>query len=230
MDLSWSSIAIIALSFVIAFYLYHLTSLDLIIQDYLYNFQTKQWLINRREPTLRWIFYSAPKRALITFAAINLVLFALSYKIKSLAHNRWAFLYVTLCLTIVPIIISLLKDVTAVDCPWDLTRYGGYATYVKPLQSYPEPMIPIKIGKCFPGGHASGGFALFSLFFISRKRLYKIIGFLIPIVCGGILSVYQMLKGAHFLSHNIATLFIAWTLCSILYKLAFYLERRFVLQ
>jgi len=38
------------------------------------------------------------------------------------------------------------------------------------------------------------------------------------------MGIYQMLKGAHYLSHNLATFFIALILCSVIYKIMFSLR------
>lgn len=60
-------------------------------------------------------------------------------------------------------------------------------------------------GRCFPGGHASSGFAVMALFFLfypQRPRLAWCCW------CGGIalgmlMGFGQIMRGAHFLTHNL---------------------------
>src|SRR5205085_2655869 len=52
-------------------------------------------------------------------------------------------LYLLLCLATGPALVALLKHYSAVDCPWDLPRYGAT-----------EPGG----GRCFPSGHSSAAF------------------------------------------------------------------------
>jgi len=65
------------------------------------------------------------------------------------------------------IVVNLMKGVIGMHCPWDLNMFGGRFDY-QPLwlaASQPEP------GRCFPAGHASIGYAWFSLFFLPTQRL-----------------------------------------------------------
>jgi len=121
-------------------------------------------------------------------------------------------------MALIPLTISSLKSLTNVYCPWDLARYGGDAPYVKVYNSYPESFKQKGTKpQCFPGGHASGGFALFSLFFMAKNRRQRFLSFIPPFLFGSIMGGYQMAKGAHFLGHNITTMLLAFLMAQGIY-------------
>lgn len=60
--------------------------------------------------------------------------------------------------------VGFLKSWSTHSCPWDIVRYGGQAIEYPLLSA--TSAFPGS-GHCFPGGHASGGFSLFALFFFS---------------------------------------------------------------
>jgi len=78
---------------------------------------------------------------------------------------------------------------------------------------------PKKRGRCFPAGHASGGYALFSLAGLATSRRGRWIGVSIGLVVGGAMGGYQMLKGAHYLSHTVVTVFVCWIVFLLLRRL-----------
>lgn len=101
-----------------------------------------------------------------------------------------------------PLVVGMLKAVSAHSCPWDLLEYGGKAMSFPLFGSTPAFPGP---GRCFPGGHASSGFALMALFFLfypQRPHLayWCWIG---GIACGMLMGFGQIMRGAHFLSHNL---------------------------
>nr|WP_142011564.1 phosphatase PAP2 family protein [Serratia fonticola] len=118
-------------------------------------------------------------------------------------YRRNTRLIVTMLLVgIGPLVVGILKATSAHSCPWDLLQYGGKAMSF-PLFGTP-PAIPGP-GHCFPGGHASSGFALMALFFLfypQRPRLAYwcwLGGFAL----GMLMGFGQIMRGAHFLSHNL---------------------------
>lgn len=62
-----------------------------------------------------------------------------------------------------PLVVGMLKAHSAHSCPWDLALFGGNAASFPLLAAVPANSGP---GQCFPGGHASSGFALMALFFV----------------------------------------------------------------
>ncbi|MPN56951.1 hypothetical protein SDC9_204644 [bioreactor metagenome] len=105
--------------------------------------------------------------------------------------------------------------------PDQLERYGGDKPYVKVFESYPEGYHPTKRGYGFPAGHASGGFALLSLWFAFETRRGRLLGLSAGLALGWTMGLYQMAKGAHFLSHTLVTMFGAWLMILLIHRLVF---------
>jgi len=126
--------------------------------------------------------------------------------------------YLTLALILVPSVVAALQLVTNVDCPRDLDRYGGDRPYVALLADRPDELPR---SACFPGSHASSGFALMAFYFLllgHRPRMTR--GFLAgAILIGTIFSLGQQSRGAHFLSHDLASAAIAWFALLALWRL-----------
>lgn len=114
-----------------------------------------------------------------------------------------------------PLIISSLKHLSSLHCPWGIDRYGGTAPYLRLLDSIPAGW---QAGHCFPAGHASAGMwlgalAVFWLPSSPRKAL-------LAYVCGTGIGIFmgwvQQMRGQHFLSH---TLWTAWIASALLLML-----------
>ena len=187
------------------------TDLDYWVQDWI--FQSGSWPINETmHDKLSPVFYSGIKVAIGIFAGICLILFITSF-IKSnlkLKLYRSGLAIVFLSVIFVPLVVAGSKDWTHVYCPVDTIRYGGNMPNIKLLESYPEDFNPKDKGGCFPAGHATGGFALMSLFFLFTDKRNKFLGLFAGIFLGWVMGGYQMLRGEHFLSHTLTTMVAAW--------------------
>lgn len=118
-----------------------------------------------------------------------------------------------LCLSLLLSFISVnyLKSITNIDCPWDLMMFGGDMPYTHLLSDKPDQL---PLSRCFPAGHASAGYAWIALyyFFNVTKPSWKIGGLIIGLVFGLLFGFAQQLRGAHFISHDLTTLFICWVM------------------
>ncbi len=104
----------------------------------------------------------------------------------------------------VPVVIGLLKRTSMSHCPWDLAMYGGTETYVRLL----EQALPAAAGHCLPAGHVSIALWLPSLAVLLRPRraaAAAVISFLFAFAVGWL----QQLRGAHFLTHTLWSLWWA---------------------
>ena len=115
----------------------------------------------------------------------------------------------------IPLATSTAKLLTARYCPWDIIDFGGYAPYLGLFEAAPSGL---KAGQCFPAGHASTGF-LWIVWAVALRpagpraaRAALVAGLL----AGGILGTARMLQGAHFLSHTLWTLWLAWAASLVL--------------
>lgn len=215
-----STFLIITLFLTLTYLIIEFSSFDRLIQDRLYSLETNNWLIDRNEPILKFLFYNLPKYLIAAFGIFTIVSAIKNRKNKIIFKKK---LSLFLCILIIPLVCSTLKYVTNTHCPWGLECYGGTQPYVKFLESYPASyVIPKKPPQCFPGGHASGGFALISLFFYlydHPKKNYRWLGLLGGLVSGHIMAFYQMAKGAHFYSHNFASIVLSWIISWIIFKI-----------
>ena len=106
-------------------------------------------------------------------------------------------------------IVGLLKHVTNVPCPWSLLGFGGERPHVGLFSPRPAGFGS---AACFPGAHSASGFALFAFYFAfrdSRPHRARIL-LAIATLVGGIFAFGQEARGAHFLSHDVSSAFIAW--------------------
>jgi membrane-associated PAP2 superfamily phosphatase len=135
--------------------------------------------------------------------------------------QRMALLYALSASLLSILVISVLKQLTVLPCPWDVQGLGGDQTYLYLHDAFSSHTAG---RQCFPAGHASGGYALFSLYFclkLWRSSTGKTLNFywLMPaILTGGLLGLAQQFRGAHFLSHDIATALLCWYCCLGLWR------------
>jgi membrane-associated PAP2 superfamily phosphatase len=215
-ELHWSlPFTVLGLFDVLA--LEQLTSLDLEIQDHLFDAAAGGWLIDPRAALSRWLLYRLPKMLLWLFG-LGVLALALG---PPRWRERWGFLrrdlwVLFVILAVVPLSVGALKSVTRVCCPNELERYGGDRAYVKIFDAYPPEQQPQRPGRCFPAAQASGGFALMGLLAIGRRPGRYRRGFLAGSAAGWLLGLYQMARGAHFASHTLAAWLWAWLLAILI--------------
>lgn len=141
-----------------------------------------------------------------------------SHRVATLAPWRRLLWATTVAMASGPAIVSLLKMVTVPRCPWDLTEFGGHAAAASGWL-----VRSTEAGRCFPGGHASGGFSLLALYFagvaLGDTRLRRA-GLIAGLTAGIVFSAVRMAQGAHFLSHNLWSAFVVWTMALVIFELA----------
>ncbi len=114
--------------------------------------------------------------------------------------------------------VTYLRAWSAHSCPWDLAQFGGSGQWFPIFGTEPANPGP---GRCLPSGHASSGFALFSLYFALRDRHLRLarIGLALAWTLGLLATVDQIARGAHFASHGLWTAWVAWAVNVVLYVL-----------
>jgi membrane-associated PAP2 superfamily phosphatase len=106
--------------------------------------------------------------------------------------------------------VAILKQASPWSCPWDLPEFGG----AKP-----------GAGGCLPAAHPLSGFAFFGVaaaVAASRPRSARAVLFAAA-VAGGMAGAVQVARGAHFVSHVLAT---GWFAVAIMGLLAAFERRR----
>ncbi len=144
------------------------------------------------------------KYVIIALVVVFITQFFASFYRPKWQHYRWTSGYILLAMLISSSLIGVLKANSVHACPWNLTQPTA-AGFVW-LSHLDKP------GKCFPGGHSAAGFSLIALFFAylgekgRRAYFYLAAG----IILGFGMGWTQMMRGAHFLSHNLWTLWFTW--------------------
>lgn len=148
---------------------------------------------------------------LVLLCAIGAVLVGVAgWFVVRLRPWRWALIYVAACAGLTSGIVAVLKEVTNRFPPWSIAEFGGKVPYTPLFDGTPEPFTG---GRGFPAGHASGILAWVSLWFVARSmRATTPAWWLFPVIAGGVLFGWtQHVRGAHFPSHNLWTLAVAWS-------------------
>jgi membrane-associated PAP2 superfamily phosphatase len=203
-------IAITIIVLITCFLFFEISHIDISLQDYFFDFQLNRWILDREDKITKLLFYDGIK--IIFYIFVLLILIALIFFRNSSVIKEYKQGLIIVCLStfLVPLSVSILKATTNVPCPKNLEHYGGEYPYVTVLSRYPETFYQAKNIRCYPAGHASGGFALMSLFFLFKLKKNKIIALISTIVIGWSIGSYKMLIGDHFLSHTIITMMLAW--------------------
>ncbi|SFB01788.1 phosphatase PAP2 family protein [Azotobacter beijerinckii] len=162
------------------------------------------------------------KQAVIVVGVLAIAGFLLS--LLPTVFRRWRRVlgYVVLAMGLSTSLVNPLKTLTGMHCPWSLKEFGGREVHTALLEERAPPVV--RAGRCWPGGHASAGFSLLALFFALRDRRPRLarIALWTALGLGAAFSVGRVMQGAHFLSHNLWTLLLDWTICTLGYRLILY--------
>lgn len=193
------------------------TSIDLRVQDRFYD-PVRGWAVDAKARVPRLVFYDGPKWLLVLLV---LGLLACIFAPVSLtAHMPLSPVqagFLLSCILVAPVVAWFIKRHTGVLYPCHVQRYGGTEPYRTLLESIPR--VPgRRRGRGFPAAHCSGAFALMALYFVMPGPL-RWLGLGMGLAAGWIVGLYQMLKGVHYLSHTIVTMFLVWTIVLVLSRL-----------
>lgn len=128
---------------------------------------------------------------------------------KPLATHRRDFAYLLLGALGGILIVALIKNLTHIYIPSDLTLYGGTMPHIRLFDTVP-PGLPI--GHAFPAGHASGAFSLISFYFLFtiRGSRWRYPALFACLTLGFSFGLAQQMRGKHFFSHDLFSLAICW--------------------
>ncbi|MBD8530890.1 MULTISPECIES: phosphatase PAP2 family protein [unclassified Massilia] len=203
----------LAASAALIFWLGHFTDIDLDLADAVYDagIHAFPW----RYTWLADTFNHTILKGVLTLAAAWFVLAAArdAWRPRAgrTALDRLRLRVVGLSAVLVPVVISTLKQASVAHCPWDLARYGGSEPYLRLFEALPPG---VAAGHCLPAGHASSALWLLSLCVLwlpARPRRACRVA-LAALLFGGLVGWMQQLRGAHFLTH---TLWSIWLACAV---------------
>jgi membrane-associated PAP2 superfamily phosphatase len=149
---------------------------------------------------------------ILVIAAVVLVVSNWVESLKSWRRALFLFVVMAACAAY---LVQTLKGASVHSCPWDINTFGGSAQWFPlfgPIGAMSGP------GLCWPGGHASGGFAVMAGYFAlrdSKPKLARLI-LIFSLAIGALMSVVQMARGAHFLSHNLWSMWLVWVTCFVI--------------
>jgi membrane-associated PAP2 superfamily phosphatase len=135
------------------------------------------------------------------------------------AHFRLRLRVVALSAVVVPGVVSVMKRLSFSHCPWDMAGFGGVQPYVRLLDSM---IAGVPAGHCMPAGHASSELWLVSLavFWLpEHPRKAAMVGAAL-LLLGFVIGWIQQLRGAHFLTHTLWSMWIACALVVTIWRLA----------
>lgn len=190
---------------------FEFTPLDLIVQEWFYLPGQEHWVLAKDGPILRFFLYDGIKVVLFLFTFSLLGLLIASNKYPWIKPYNAGLRVVVLSMIAVPLTISILKATTNMACPVKLQPFGGSLPYVGLFSNAPY------VGqRCFPAGHASGGFALLSMVFLFQSQINKLRSLLLALVVAWMMGIYKMAIGDHFLSHTIVSMLCAWLIINVI--------------
>ena len=160
----------------------------------------------------QWLLRSAVAAAIALWTA--------TFFKPGLARLRRPAAYFVIAVVLSISIVGLLKLVTNVNCPWALADFGGTQPYVHLFSHRPALM---HTGHCFPAAHSSSGYALIAFYFVFREhnRRLATASVVATVLAGLIFGLAQQSRGAHFVSHDIWSAFLVWSISLSLYAFAF---------
>jgi membrane-associated PAP2 superfamily phosphatase len=141
----------------------------------------------------------------------------LSPRLRALRRQA---LYLALAIGLSTGLVAILKANSPDPAPWDATIFGGTIEHLGFFQSIAHGD---RMGRNSPGAHSSGAFALMALYYCwhrtSPRRAWIALGsgwFL-----GQAFGAVQVVRGAHFPSHNQWSCIVTWTVCTLLFWVGF---------
>jgi len=178
----------------------------------------------------RWIFggqgwahlllYRGGRALVIGTVLLSLVLVLASFLKTALAPWRRPAGYLLVCILLTTGLAGLGKHTSNVDCPRDLERYGGGRPQVELFADRPDTLPR---ARCFPGGHSSGGFSFLALYFLlgERRPAWRWAGLAAGLALGFSFAFVQWGRGMHFLSHDLTSAAIAWSVALSAYTVLY---------
>jgi len=213
----------LATSAVALLWLFHATRLDLRLAAPYYD-PVHHWFPWRSAWVTKYFIHHRVKEALIVaglgiwFALLHARFRRARGAPRWLAGRQRRWWTVAWSFVLVPSVIALLRHFSHMHCPWDVVDFGGYAPYVDLLQANPAG---VPAGRCFPSGFtASGAWLLaFAVLWYPERPLRSVLAGLAALAFAFGLGWAQQMRGAHFLSHTLWSLWVAWLVVLLVYAL-----------
>ena len=181
---------------------------DLWIAQHIHAWGGGSWLLREHVVTATIIHPGGKYLSLLLWLLV-LTCYLRSGRDQPLANWRQPLKYLLLVTLLSTLTVTVLKAVIDMDCAWDIIGLGGQRPYLGLFDARP-PSLPA--AGCFPAGHASAGYCWVALYFnfAATKPRWRHRGLAFGLLLGAIFGISQQLRGAHFASHDVASLLICW--------------------
>jgi membrane-associated PAP2 superfamily phosphatase len=200
----------------------HLIDSDRQIAGFYFWLEGSAWSLQKNY-VLQQLIHNTGRSMSVLLAVLLLLAIVLSFVFRRLIPYRKTLTFVFSAVVLSSSLIGLLKHSLLVSCPWEFAEFGGQLTYLPLL----DQLIQRNGEGCFPAGHATAGFAWVAAYWALHHHAnrFAIWGFYLPVLVGAIFGFAQELRGAHFLSHDVTSFFIAWISSSLLYRYVFFRDK-----
>ena len=204
------------LLFLLTMSVFSVLNVDFTLADFFYRLQGSTWAW-KDTFLAQGVIHKGGKWLSLLMGIATLILLILSFSFDCLKEYRIPLLYLFSSTLISTLLVATIKHLVSMECPWDLIRYGGVRGFIGLLDIRP-PSLPASA--CFPAGHASAGYAWIALYFFCASvwPRWRWTGLAVGLGLGLAFGFAQQLRGAHFLSHDLWTLMLSWTVSFSLSK------------
>jgi membrane-associated PAP2 superfamily phosphatase len=205
--------ALLAGSAIALLWVFHATRIDLALEAPYYDARSGTFPL-RYDWVMNVLVRHYVKDALIA-AGIGTWIVALATlraRTGFLATHRRRWWCVAASFVAVPTVVVLLQRVGPMHCPWDIDTFGGYAPYRDLWTAITTHRPDPRLGRCVPAAFVTSGawtMACALLWWPERKGMSVALGialFVAILAYGWV----QQFRGAHFLSHTLWSLWVAW--------------------
>ncbi len=188
--------------------------IDLAVEDRFFDLDTQHFVL-QQHPLAERLLHDGGQWLIVTVAIAILFLLVLSMFVEAYRHWRGDCAHVLLCMVLTTGGVAAIKRASPIDCPSKIERYGGDRPHRGLAQWFEGASDAKARGHCFPGGHSSGAFGLLALAFVARRHRAASGGWVGAgvVLLGAGFALTQWARGAHFVSHDLASAAIAWAIC-----------------
>ncbi len=174
----------------------------------------------RHEWVVSSLLHQHGRDAVAAIGGTMLVLLVASTLVVRLRPHRRRFAFALCAILLSTGGVAGLKALSAKPCPRDAAEFGGELPDAGAFELVSDSA---QGGHCFPGAHASGGFSLMAFYFVfrDRSRRLALAALLTGFLVGCVFGAAQVVRGAHYPSHNLWSCVLVWSLCIALYHIAF---------
>lgn len=152
---------------------------------------------------------------IITLALLAALAGSFLLKNDRLVQNRRIFLFLFCSYLVGPGIVvhEVLKKNWERPRPRQVVEFGGQRNFEAPF----APTFQCEKCRSFVSGHASVGFAFFSIALLARRRRW----FIGSLIAGGIIGSGRIIQGGHFFSDIVFCAWVVW-FCTLLLHYLFF--------